>query len=235
MQRLLILIFVILLLSSCSEQIEKYDYYRFRKQITPSGKYVIYDYARYGAMAFSSDISGTKVFKIDEPFSEKRGEKINGAISEWISNDTLLVFNFKSNLDRPKDTLPTNIKYRKVGDFIVKTVSYGAANFGSRFISDFDSVRTTDDSIFIRLVTDNKKRKALSFPLGETTIKVKYDSIVHISVDARLHKSMDFVYKNKDGSFTSGQPGIGTTWYDLTPTKKISPKGLNKRKIFWEE
>lgn len=235
MQRLLVLTITILILSSCSEQTDKYEYYRFGKQITPSGKYVIYDYARYGAMAFSSDISGTEVFKIDETFSEGKGEEINGAISEWISNDTLLVFNFKSNLDQPKDTLPTNIKYQKIGDFIVKTVSYGASNAGYRSISDFDSVSTTNDSIYIRLVKDNKKNETLRFPLGATTIKAKGDSIIHIAVDTRLNKNMNFVYKNKDGTFTSGLPEIGTTWYDLTPTKKVSPKGLNKRKIFWEE
>ena len=50
-----------------------------------------------------------------------------------------------------------------------------------------------------------------------------------------LTKNMDFVYKNFDGTFTRGLPEVGTTLCDLTPTKKISPKGLNKRKIFWEE
>jgi len=243
MQRFIILTITILFLTSCSEQVEKYVYYRFSKQTTPSGKYVIYDYARYGAMAFSSDISGTEVFKIDETFSEGKGEDLDGAISEWISNDTLLVYNFKSNLDQPKDTLPTKIKYQKIGDFIVKTIFYGASNAGYRSISDFDSVKTTNDSIFIHLVTDpstlspldKNNNKTLSFPLGATTISIKGDSICHISVDTRLNKSMNFVYKNKDGTFTNGLPEIGTTWYDLTPTKKISPKGLNKRKIFWEE
>jgi hypothetical protein len=235
MQRISLLIFAIFLLNSCSDKVEKYEYYRFSKQITPSGKYIIYDYARYGAMATSSDISGTEVLKIDDTFSEGKGEEINGAISEWISKDTLLVYNFKSNLDQPQDTLPTKIKYSKTGDFIVKTVFYGASNAGYRSISDFDSVRTTDDSIFIHLVTNNKENETLSFPLGATTIETKGDSIIHIEVSTRLNKNMNFVYKNEDGSFTSGLPEIGTTWYDLTPTKKISPKGLNKRRIFWQE
>ena len=235
MQRFYILTITILLFASCTKQVEKYEYYKFSKQITPSGKYIIYDYARYGAMASSSDISGTEVFKINETFSEGKGEEINGAISEWISNDTLLVYNFKSNLDQPKDTLPTKIKTQKIGDFIVKTVFYGASNAGYRSISDFDSVRTTNDSIFIHLVTDDKENETLRFPLGATSIETKEDSILHIAVDTRLNKNMNFVYKNKDGTFTRGLPEIGTTWYDLTPTKKISPKGLNKRKIFWKE
>ncbi|MBL8000269.1 MAG: hypothetical protein JNL32_16725, partial [Candidatus Kapabacteria bacterium] len=79
MQRFIMLTIATLMLASCSEQVEKYEYYRFSKQTTPSGKYVIYDYARYGAIAFSSDISGTEVFKIDDTFSEGKGEDINGA------------------------------------------------------------------------------------------------------------------------------------------------------------
>ena len=85
------------------------------------------------------------------------------------------------------------------------------------------------------MVTGDRKNETLCFPLGATTIKTKGDSIIHIAVDTRLNKSMNFVYKNKDGTFKSGLPEIGTTWYDLTPAKKISPKGLNKRKIFWEK
>lgn len=234
MQKKLIIAFTILLISSCSEQAEKFKYYKFSKQITPNGKYVIYDYARYGEMAFGSDISGTELFRIDESFSEGKGQEINGAISEWISNDTLLVFNFKSNLKQPKDTLPIDIKYRKLEDFVVKTIFY-KTNAGYRSISNFDSIKTTNDSVFVRLVTDKNENKFLRFPLGATFIEIKADSITRIEISTRLNKNMNFVYKNEDGTFTNGLPEIGTTWYDLTPTKNISPKGLNKRKIFWEE
>jgi hypothetical protein len=227
------LIITIFLLGSCDEKAENYEYYRFSKQITPSGKYIIYDYARYGPMAFSSDISRTEVLKAYDTFTEGKGEEINGAISEWISNDTLLVFNFKSNLEQPQDTFPTKVKYQEIGDFTVKTVFYGASNAGYRSILDFDSIRTTNDSIFIHLVRD--KNEILRFPLGATTIQIRGDSISHIAVSTRLNKSMNFVYKNKDGTITRGLPEIGTTWYDLTPIGKILPKGLNKKKIFWEE
>ena len=223
-----------LIFSSCDSEQEAYKYYKFRKQITPSGKYVIYDYARYGAMAFSSDISGTELFNINDKFEEGKGQKINGALSEWISNDTLLTYNFKSNLDQPKDTFPVRTEYKKVGDFFVKTISYGAANFGGRNTYEFDSVRTTKDLIYIRLA-DNKKRRTIEFPLGATTIKTKGDTIIHIEVATRLSKKMDFVYKNTDGTMSTGLPGIGTADYDLTPTKIILKQGLNSNKIFWEE
>ncbi|HEY0670250.1 MAG TPA: hypothetical protein VGD22_18860 [Sphingobacteriaceae bacterium] len=234
MQRLILTVLLGILFCSCQGQAEKYEYYRFRKQITPSGKYVIYDYARYGPMAFSSDISGTELFKIDEKFIEGEGKKISGAISEWISNDTLLVYNFKSDLKQPKDTLPIKTEYIELGDFVVKTLFY-KSNSGGRAIYNFDSVATSSDSIFVRVLSSKKETQMLAFPLGATTIKTKSDSIVHIEIDGRLTKSMSFVYKNPDGTFTTGLPDIGTTWYDLTPTKNISPTGLTKRKLFWEE
>ena len=84
-------------------------------------------------------------------------------------------------------------------------------------------------------MSDKSENEILRFPLGATTIQIKGDSISHIIVSSRLNKSMNFVYKNKNGTFTTGLPEIGTTWYDITPTKKISPKGQFKRKIFWEE
>lgn len=228
-------LFALLLITSCESEQETYKYNQFRKQITPSGKYVIYDYSRYGSMAFSSDIAGTELFDIKDKFEEGKGLKINGAISEWISDDTLLVFNFKSNQDQPKDTFPVKVEYEKVGDFNIKTIYYGAANFGGRNIYEFDSVRTSNDLIYLRLVGNKKRKRTITFPLGATTIKTKGDTIVHIEVATRLSKNMDFVYKNKDGSMTTGLPGIGTTDYDLTPTKTILKKGLNPNKIFWEE
>ena len=165
---------------------------------------------------------------------EGEGEKISGAISEWISNDTLLVFNFKSDLKQPKDTLPIKTEYSRLGDFVVKTLFY-KSNSGGRDIYDFDSVATSSDSIFVRVLSNKKGKQILGFPLGATTVIIKSDSIIHIEIDGRLIKSMSFVYKNPDGTFTTGLPEVGTTWYDLTPTKNISSKGLAKRKLFWEE
>ncbi|WP_205501254.1 hypothetical protein [Rufibacter psychrotolerans] len=234
MLRLFPLFLIELLFYSCSSEKEKFEYYRFGKQVTPSGKYVIYDYARFGPMAFSSDISATEVFSISETFEEGKGTRVDGAIAEWLSDDTLLVFNFRSELQQPKDTLPIKTEHYRVGDFIVKSINY-KSNSGGRVISDFDSVSITQDSIWIRLVSEAKGRRIISFPLGGTYIKVKSDTINHIEVSTRLHKSMDFVYKNPDGTFTSDLPHVGTTRYDLTPVKKISPLSLQEKKVFWEK
>ena len=234
MQRILLLVFIAVFVGSCeNEHREEYEYYKFHRQVSPSGQYVIYDYARFGPMAFSSDIAGTEVFRIEEEFAEGKGKNINGSISEWLSNDTLLVYNFKSDLERPKDTLPIKTDFRELGDFTVKTVYY-KMNSGGRTILKIDSVGTTNDSIFIRTVSQNESGKFLKFPLGGISVKTKADSVVLITIQNRLTKNMSFVYKNPDGSFTSGLPGIGTTNYELTPTKNISPKEISQKKIFWE-
>ena len=232
--RFLLVLAIVSLLVSCSEPVETYEYYKFRRQITPSGKYVIYDYARYGPMAFSSDISGTELFKIGEKFVEGNGKKIDGEISEWLSNDTLLVYDFKSDLAQPKDTLPISTIHYNRGDFIVKTVYY-KSNAGYREIYKFDSLSTTNDSILIRVVSDKNKKQFLRYALGGTTIKINANLLTKIEVAGILDKSMDFVYKNKDGSFSTGLPEIRNTWIEFMPTKQISPKTLNKSKIFWEE
>jgi hypothetical protein len=184
-------------------------------------------------MAFSSDIIGTELFPADEPFEEGEGESITGALSEWVSDDTLLVYNFLSELHQPKDTLPIKTEYQGMGDFIVKSVFY-KTNSGGRSILEFDSVSTTKDSIIIRTISKKGERKFISFPLGGTTIQAKSDSLTHIEVSTRLHKSMDFVYKNPDGTYSTNLPHVGTTWYDLTPTKKISPLTIQEKKVFWE-
>jgi hypothetical protein len=75
MHRYLVFTIYILLPGSCAEQVEKYEYYRFSKHITPNGKYIINDYARYDSMAFSSDVSWAELFKIDEKFAEGERKK----------------------------------------------------------------------------------------------------------------------------------------------------------------
>lgn len=235
MNKVITIILIALIFDSCTgDQKEKFEYYRFRKQLTPSGKYIIYDYARYGSMAFSSDILGTEVFEANETFDEGEGESLNGSISEWISDDTLLVYNFRSDLNQPKDTLPIKTEYQNIGDFIIKYVFY-KSNSGSRAILDFDSVSTTKDSIIIRTVSEKKEKRLISFPLGGTTVQVDSDSITHVEVSTRLHKSMDFVYKNSDGTFTANLPHVGTTLYDLSPIRKISPSLIQETKVFWEK
>ena len=235
MNRIAFLLLIILTLSSCFEnKEEKVEYYKFQKQITPSGKFAIYDYGRYGAMAFSSDIVGKELFQIDKEFKEGKGQKIYGAISHWINDDTLLVYDFRSELEQPLDTFPINITYRNLGDFVLKTVNY-KSNSGGMNRYEFDSVWTNANSIYLRFFSNSKKKNVRSFPLGSVSIKTNSDSIRSIEIFGELTKHMNFLFKNPDGTLSKNLPGIGTTYYEYTPTKKISPKDLNKEKIFYEK
>lgn len=237
MHRIIQAVILSLLFNSCSENNndinDNFDYYKFAQQVTPSGQYVIYDYARFGPLAFSSDVSATEVFPINEEFKEGKGIEIEGSISEWLSNDTLLVYNFNSDLERPLDTLPIKTDYRELGDFIVKTVYY-KTNSAGRALYKFDSVWFSDNLIFVKVFNKNNNELIIEEPLGATFIEATSDSIIHIYVNTRLTKTMSFVYKNSDGSFTTDLPGIGVTQYDLTPIKKIDPTKLMRTKVFWE-
>ncbi len=215
-------------LCSCGGQKENFEYSGFRKQVTPNGKYIIYDYSGPGKMAFSSAITGTEVFEADQVFEEGKGKPIKGLISEWISNDTLLVYKFDFDTGQPKDTLPIKTEFEKVGDFVIKQVFY-KSNSGSRCTPKFDSIAITKDSITVRLID----KKIISFPLGGIVIQVKSDSIHHI-LATKLVKGMDFSVKNSDDTYTDNLPRVGTLRYELTPVKEIVPMKQEK-KIFWEE
>ncbi len=222
-----------MLLCACGAPGEPPQYYRFRKQLTPSGKYVIHDYARNGAMAFLPDVSGTEVFRVNETFREGEGEPIHGSIGEWISDDTLLVYDFSYRLKQPGDTLPIKTEFTKVGDFTVKTVFYKSNSVvGANDI--FDSVYASKDSIFIRLAS-GEERSLLALPLGGTHVDVKGDSIYAIDIATSVRKSMDFERTHPDGTIETGLPRIEVAGYYLTPLKKISPAVLPEKKVFWNQ
>jgi hypothetical protein len=222
-----------MLFNSCSGQQEKAQYYRFSRQLTPSGKYVIYDYAREGKITFFPDVLGTEVFGINQAFEEGQGEGMDGSISQWISDDTLLVYDFTYPLKQPRDTLPIKTQLDKVGDFIVKKVFYKSnSRTGSTY--SFDSVYASKDSLFIRLLPQEEGR-LLTLQLGGTHVKVKADSIYAIEIQTRMHKSMDFERTFSDGTTQTGLPRIEVESYYLIPIKKISPSLLPEKKVFWEK
>ena len=233
MTKYIMLIITFFLFESCSENNEKKEYLKFSKQITPSGKYIIYKYTSAGSMAFSSDNSRTEVFQINDKFEDGTGVEIKGEICEWISNDTLLVYNFNSKLKQPKDTFPIKTEYKKVGDFTVKTLFFMTNSSGANNYT-FDSVWTSENNISIKFNSTPTRQNVRVFPLGSVRITTNSDSIKFIEIFEGISKSMNFTYLNKDGTTSRGLPNIGTTWFRYTPTKKISPLKLNTKKIFWE-
>ena len=118
--------------------------------------------------------------------------------------------------------------------FILKTINYKSNSVGVNHY-EFDSVWTNANYIYLRHFSNRKKQYVRKFPLGSVGIKTSSDSIGSIEIFGELTKNMDFIYKNPDGSVSTNLLGIGTTTYEYTPTKKISPKDLNKTKIFYEK
>lgn len=233
MLRLLAILIMGMLFNCCRWQQEKAQYYRFSRQLTPSGKYVIYNYAREGKIAFFPDVSGTEVFGISQAFEEGQGERIDGSISQWISDDTLLVYDFTYPMKQPRDTLPIKTQLDKVGDFIVKTVFY-KSNSTTNSNYSFDSVYASKDSLFIRLFPQ-EEGMLLALPLGGTHVNVKDDSIYTIEIQTRVHKSMDFERTFSDGTTQAGLPRIQVEGYHLIPINKISPTLLPEKKVFWHK
>lgn len=227
----LLIIVVSIMTSGCSDE-EKPEYYRFSRQITPSGKYVIYNYARYGPMAFSSDISGTELFEISEKFEEGKGTDIPGSFCEWLSKDTLLVYDFRTEKEDQIDTFPIKTTYTRIADFIVKTLYYHSIGGGSD-LRTFDAVETTSDSIFLHSKTEFNQIEILKYPLGAITIKTREGAIRKITVDTRLNLQLNCANEGTDSA--ACYPHITTRSMELTPTHILSPNGLNRRGIFWDE
>lgn len=161
----------------------------------PSGKFAIYKYARYGNMAFSSDISRNEIMPITEGFKKGKGKYIDGTISHWITNDTLLVYDFKSELKQPKDTLPIKTTYTQTVDFTIKKINYKTNSTGRNRYT-FDSIWTKNDQIYIRFNYSDTKKNVRSFPLGAVSITTKADTIQLAEIFGGLSKRMNFVYKN---------------------------------------
>lgn len=97
---------VLFVLSSCVGNIDqdKRDYIYLRRQLTPDSKHYIYEYSRSGLFVTSNEVSGRRLIKIGESFTENAGKKVDGLIDRWIK-DTLVVHIYESNYVQPKDTL----------------------------------------------------------------------------------------------------------------------------------
>ncbi|ADB39260.1 hypothetical protein Slin_3249 [Spirosoma linguale DSM 74] len=211
---------IAVLLLSCQENVEQPEYYKFNRQLSPDKKYYIYEYARYGPMAFSSDISGTRIMSTAEKFSEAAGEDLSAQIGAWISKDTLLLYDdFESGW--ASDTLPIRIKYDKFDNIVLKRVSYKSIG-GGRAPYTFDSLRVSAGKLQFFGV-DSVKSKSLTFSLGSITLRQQADSINRIDV-----------YEVKKWYNAANEPMVTLETYEFIPTRKISPKNLGTVGIFME-
>ena len=227
-------IILILFASSCVPNENELKYNEFAIQKSPNGNYNIIKYRRSGAMAFSSDIIGTELFEVNKEFKEGKGRRINGIVSEWISNDTLLVYNFNTNLDQPKDTFPIKTQIDKFNDLVIKTEYYRPNSWGGNTYS-FDSIWTNNHGVSIKFKYTDTKFNVRTYPYGAVTITSKDKIIESVEAFAGIRKSMNFVYKNPDGTFSTNLPGIGLTTNNYKPIRKIDIRELEKSKIFYQE
>jgi hypothetical protein len=83
---------------ACNQKRDETEYYELTRQLTPNDKNFIYSYGRFGPMAWSGDVVGTEIMGIDEAFQERSGVKLDGLIGGWLSQDTLLLYKFSSEV-----------------------------------------------------------------------------------------------------------------------------------------
>lgn len=222
------LIIIILFLISCKDkslhEIKKEnDYYKFKMQISPNGKYEIYNYCRFGTFAFSSDICGSIIVERGKKFSESGGYRINGDIHSW-KNDTLIINRFDNYLDQPQDTI-VQVKFEKYKDLNLKILNYGAVNSSGMMEYSFDSFNLNDKEICLENIErtmgeDIGKNKC--YALGSFEIINTKDSLKEIIVKT-VAKSMNFTYANPDGTYTENLPEINVLSLHFKPKKIIKP------------
>jgi len=173
-----------------------------------------------------------KYLRLVKKFEERGGTKIEGSFGEWLSKDTLLVYDFRTEKEDQTDTLPIKTTYTRIADFTVKTLFYHSIGGGSDRRT-FDAVETTSDSIFLRSEAEFNQIETLKYPLGAVTIKTREGAIRKITVERPPGLRLNCSNEGTDSA--ACYPHITTGGIELTPTHRISPNGLNRRRIFWDE
>ncbi|KQC32664.1 hypothetical protein AAU57_04505 [Nonlabens sp. YIK11] len=215
------------------------EYSYVYKQKSLNEKYAIYQYSRPGLMAFSSDITGTRLLPINKEFSEKNGIEINGRIKQWISEDTLEIYRFNNpkDFEQPKDTLK-KVYYEKAYDLTLKVVENDRINAGRLQEKYFDSLKINQNKITFFGLKHKFGPKPINeietYNLGDFKILSIKDSIQKIEHHF-LEKGMDLKYHNSDGTITENLPRIEikTVWF--YPTKKLKTNDYNEKNGIFNE
>ena len=234
----LLLIFPLLFLINCKDKSlreikEENNYYSFKKQTSPNGKYEIYNYCQSGTFAFSSDICRSIILGYEESFSKNSGYNINGRINCW-KNDTLIINRFDSSSNQPKDTI-TRITFEKYKDLTLKILNYGSVNSSGMKEYSFENANLNDKRICLNNIEQimgedigNKK----CFDIGNFDIVNTKDSLKEIVVE-KVVKSMNFTMTNPDGTYTRNLPEISVLNLHFKSRHKIKPIDTKKmRGIF---
>ncbi len=225
---------VICIVSSCEEsKITREDYTQLERQVTLNGKYNIYQFSRMGAMAFSSDISGLRLFKKNEVFSESKGHSINGHIGSWLSKDTLELIRFTETLEQPKDTI-AEVSYEKLLDLTFKVKTYRSVNSSSMIEYYFQDFKIQNNKIqFSQIETKLglPLSKEIVFSLGNIKMVSAKDTLSNFIIST-VKTSMNFTYHNADSTITKNLPEVGFLEIYLYPRHKIKIDSSEIKGIF---
>ncbi|AOM77698.1 hypothetical protein BFS30_11265 [Pedobacter steynii] len=202
------------------EKLTEESFVYLNRQITPNGKFYIYDYSIWGPMAWSLETRGTVLLGKDKPFDPGAAEVIDGSVAKWISYDSLLVYSYKKGA-KAKDTLPLNVSYKKYDGLIIKTETYAPGGGGAGYLS-CDSVEF--GKLYIRLHGVNQPKKTVTYPLGPISVTIINGLVEKIHVE-RFSKYNEYV---SDPLAT----GLEADNYTYTLTKPINAKLFDRPGIY---
>ena len=218
-------IFFFFLLIGCKDKVlseikKENEYYLFKKQISPNEKFEIFKYCRNGTFAFSGDICGTLIKEKGESFSEKNNYKIEGNINSW-KNDTLSINRFDSSQNQPRDTIG-KISYEKFKDLTLKIYTFGPINSSGIKKYGFDNFKINKKQLCFENIKSimGEPLKDSCFELGNIEVINSTNGLKEIIIE-RISKSMDFKYRNSDGTTTENLPEIKVLDLHFIPAKEI--------------
>jgi hypothetical protein len=203
------------------EYLDKSEYYELTRQLTPDKKYYIYHYARYGDMAFSSDITGYRLLAKEERFAENAGKKFPYGLGGWPSKDTILI----NELEQPgidADTFPSRVEYKNLGDFTIKRVFYKSSiNGGGSMDYVFDSLYVSNGKLVIIVKDKNLKLERMAFPLGPITIYSSNDIVSKLEIH-----DLDKYYNSDNKAM------VLSTRFTFIPNKSVLVRDLGETGYF---
>ena len=223
---ILLMIFITSCLSNSEKEEIKYDYLLAQKSL--DGKYMIYKYYRPGSMAFSGEIYGTQIQKIDDRFKENAGINVKGDLIKYIGIDTLEIYRKKLG-QQPTDTIP-KIKYEKAYDLTLKVLEFDGHNGGNSRELYFDDLIITDKKIKFTGVKSGlgKAFNDIEVNLGSVELEIASDTITKISYKT-IQASMNGRKKNADGTFRENLPSIKRVVNSFIPNIKLEIKDFENR------
>lgn len=220
-----LLVAISCLLHSCApseEKLTREDFEYVNRQLSPNGKFYIYDYSKWGPMAWSLETKGTLLLKKNERFALDAGEVIDGEVAAWLSPDTLLVFKqVKEN--GLLDLAPQGITFKNYDGLVIKTERYLTGGGGSGYL-DCDSVEFGKLSITLHGINDEVK--TIKYPMGHIT------TTTYLGMVDKIH--VEWYTESNNFTLDKNSETIESNSYTYTLTKKL-PSNLFDRPGIYQD